>query len=696
VNRISIKQKVFLGGRLSPFNITVIYAIIGSLWIILSDRLLVAFIHDANILTQFQTYKGWFYIIATGWILYLLINRYSIVVQREIADRTKSESALQESRTRIRMMLEQMGAVLWTTDGDLRFTSFMGAGLADLNIRTDQVVGQTLLEFFHTDDPDFLEIAAHRRALKGESVTNEQIWADKTYQTHLEPLRDAVGNIIGVIGVSMNISERVNAEEALLRKLDDLAALYEASHELLNQISADTILKKTCSLAVERFDVMFCWAGLINTEDFNVHPAVCHGVAEDYLQSIHITWDNTPFGKGPTGTAIRTGQPVAVNRMNTDPAYQAWRDQALKRGFRSSAALPLLYKGKSIGVLNVYSPETEYFTAERLQVLQSLANITAITLERARLYEHTQGYAAELEKRVAARTTELNERMAEAERLNKALANLLEDLQAATRMLEHANRELKIAKENAECADRLKSAFLATMSHELRTPLNSIIGFTGIMLQGLSGPLNDEQVKQLSMVKNSGRHLLNLINDVLDISKIEAGQLEIITQPFSMRQAVESAVQVVAPLVGKKTQALFVEIAPSVDRMVSDQRRVEQILINLLNNAVKFTPESGEIRLTAKHVTDSEHLPAHTGRHPTGNFIEISVSDTGIGIKPEDQDILFRPFHQIDTGLTRQYEGTGLGLSICKRLVEMLGGEIRAKSDGQGKGSMFTFMLPLN
>jgi PAS domain S-box-containing protein len=245
--------------------------------------------------------------------------------------------------------------------------------------------------------------------------------------------------------------------------------------------------------------------------------------------------------------------------------------------------------------------------------------------------------------------------------------------------------ELAVAKDRAEAADRLKSAFLATMSHELRTPLNSIIGFSGIILQELAGPLTDEQRKQLGMVRDSARHLLALINDVLDISKIEAGQLEVHPEPFDLRQSIEKVAAIVKPLAEKKGLVLRVNIAPEIGSTVSDPRRVEQILINLANNAVKFT-ERGEVSLSAVRAPYPYHAPRKA--------LDISVADTGIGIKPEDLDKLFQPFRQIDSGLTRQHEGTGLGLAICRRLAELLGGEIRAESEF-GKGSVFTFILPV-
>jgi PAS domain S-box-containing protein len=238
--------------------------------------------------------------------------------------------------------------------------------------------------------------------------------------------------------------------------------------------------------------------------------------------------------------------------------------------------------------------------------------------------------------------------------------------------------DLAVAKERAEAADRTKSAFLATMSHELRTPLNSIIGFTGLLLQGLAGPLNPEQTKQLRMVKDSGQHLLALINDVLDISKIEAGQIEIACAPFDLHEAIQKVIQTVSPLADKKQLQLVSYVAPDVHQITSDRRRVEQILLNLLSNAVKFT-ERGEVRVDAR-VGDGQAV--------------IRVADTGIGIKPEDLGQLFQPFRQIDSGLTRQYEGTGLGLAISKRLVTKLGGTMSVESRW-GVGSTFQVALPV-
>jgi len=242
-----------------------------------------------------------------------------------------------------------------------------------------------------------------------------------------------------------------------------------------------------------------------------------------------------------------------------------------------------------------------------------------------------------------------------------------------------AEDALKVAKEQAESADRLKSAFLATMSHELRTPLNSIIGFTGILLKGLAGHLNAEQIKQLTMAKGSGQHLLALINDVLDISKIEAGELVVSSKPFEFAKSINKVISIVQPMADKKGIDLRLYLSPLISTITSDQRRIEQIYLNLINNAIKFT-EKGCVEINC-HIQDDK--------------IVTRIKDTGIGIAEEDLDKLFKPFSQVDTGLTRNHEGTGLGLSISKRLLEILGGSIAVESK-IGEGSIFTVTLPIN
>ena len=261
---------------------------------------------------------------------------------------------------------------------------------------------------------------------------------------------------------------------------------------------------------------------------------------------------------------------------------------------------------------------------------------------------------------------------------NRAENELLEYQEHLQEMVRDRTTELLIAKEEAESADRLKSSFLASMSHELRTPLNSIIGFSGILLQKIPGSLNKEQTKQLEMVKGSSMHLLSLINDVLDISKIESGRLELHPEPFDIKTLVLNCVQSLTLLAKQKHLTIDSIIDKNVGIITNDKRRVEQVLINLVNNAIKFT-DKGEITVKTE-IRD--------------NMAVISVIDTGIGIKQEDSTTLFEKFTQVDAGVAREKEGTGLGLAICKNLVKMMGGTIFVNSTW-GTGSEFSFTLPL-
>jgi PAS domain S-box-containing protein len=332
-----------------------------------------------------------------------------------------------------------------------------------------------------------------------------------------------------------------------------------------------------------------------------------------------------------------------ISRMGPLDFFEEQAREAAARRIRE-----VFEKGESHGEANFVSKNGQltpyYFTGKRIEIesMPYLIGMGIDITQRRQAEEELRKLNLELEQRIVARTEELAAAMIQAQE-----------------------------------SDRIKSAFLATMSHELRTPLNSIIGFTGVVLQGLAGPLNEEQFRQLSMTRDSAWHLLALINDILDISKIEAGELEILKRPFDIRQATESVLRIVQPLAQKKNLQLKMAIGPNVDTINNDRRRVEQVLINLINNAIKFT-ERGEVNIECQ-IRDG--------------WLETSVRDTGIGIKPEDMQRLFKPFQQIDTGLARGHDGTGLGLAICQRLVTAMGGEIIVESQW-AVGSTFKFTLP--
>jgi signal transduction histidine kinase len=240
------------------------------------------------------------------------------------------------------------------------------------------------------------------------------------------------------------------------------------------------------------------------------------------------------------------------------------------------------------------------------------------------------------------------------------------------------NDELRRLYSELETASRHKSEFLANMSHELRTPLNAIIGFSQVMRQRLFGEINEKQEEYLDDILSSGYHLLSLINDVLDLAKVEAGQVELELAPLALREALERGVMMLRERAAGNRLTLSLDLSPEVDLVIGDERRLHQIVFNLLSNAVKFTPAGGKVVVAANRV-DGE--------------VRVSVTDTGPGIQPEDRERIFLEFQQTEIGV-QQREGTGLGLALSKRLVELHGGRIWVESEN-GQGSRFVFALPL-
>jgi signal transduction histidine kinase len=291
-------------------------------------------------------------------------------------------------------------------------------------------------------------------------------------------------------------------------------------------------------------------------------------------------------------------------------------------------------------------------------VVSILRNVTDLilhdrreALEKTRLYEQLKHASDELERKV----------------------------QAATADIAEQNELLRRQAMEVEQASTLKSQFLANMSHEFRTPLNAILGYTSMLLQGVSGPVDDGVRRQLGRIESNGRHLLTIINEILDISRIEAGQMPLRITKFTVGELIAEVRAELEPIIHRTTIVVSTDVASDVRAITSDRQKVKQILLNLLGNALKFT-HKGSITLSARRVASAR-------------MIAIAVADTGIGIAPANQETIFEDFRQLDNSPTRAYGGTGLGLSICRRLSQMLGGGISVRSQ-LNHGSTFTVMLP--
>ncbi len=341
-------------------------------------------------------------------------------------------------------------------------------------------------------------------------------------------------------------------------------------------------------------------------------------------------------GEGITGWVAQHGEPALVPDVRLDPRYVAGDPDT-----RSELCVPLVAGPLVIGVLNVESPQPNTFTDDDLRLLSTLTSNLTMLVERARLFEEVETARAELQQRAQA--------------------------------LEEANVRLQEL-------DRLKSQFLANMSHELRTPLNSIIGFSEVLVDGLVGEMPPEQMDCVRDIHSSGDHLLALINDILDISKIEAGRMELEATTVDPADLLAGVQATISSLIEKKSQVLKIELEDDLPSLIADPFRLKQVLLNLLSNANKFTPTEGQITLSCRLADQATML--------------FSVADTGIGIKPEDQEIIFEEFRQADGSAAREITGTGLGLTISKRLIEIHGGHLWVESD-LGHGATFSFLLPI-
>jgi len=333
-------------------------------------------------------------------------------------------------------------------------------------------------------------------------------------------------------------------------------------------------------------------------------------------------------GTSIIGHVCHTGEPLIVNDVTQNPTH---RPHPLLPDTRGELGIPLKIGNEVTGALDVQSTQANAFTEDDVAVLQTLADQIAVALDNARSFEVAQ----------------------------KAVVEIRE-------------------------ADRLKSEFLANMSHELRTPLNSIIGISRVILKGIDGPITDLQTQDLEAIHHSGQHLLDMINNILDLSKIEAGKMELSVEEIEISDVFESVISTARGLIKEQPIRLLENLQPDLPLVLADRTRVRQIMLNLLQNATKFTDE-GSITVGAEVIEDTE---------TSGPFVKISVTDTGIGISPEDQKNLFERFSQVDSSLTRKVGGTGLGLSISKHLVEMQGGEIDLLSE-EGKGTTFWFTVPV-
>ena len=402
-----------------------------------------------------------------------------------------------------------------------------------------------------------------------------------------------------------------------------LRLLSDCNFAMARSDSETELLSDICRVVVDSGGYRMAWIGSAEQDaGKTIRPLVSWGANDGYLADIKVSWDaNSPWGRGPTGEAVRSGQPQINQNYLGNPRMVPWRKMALKHGYQSSIALPMkLADSGTFGAMMVYAREADAFAPEEVKLLLELAHNMAFGVERLR----------ERARRLAAEST-----------------------------------------------SQAKSAFLANMSHEIRTPMNAVMGMTLLALRADPPPKVRDYLQK---IQSSSRHLLGVINDILDISKLEAGKVALEQVEFDLEQMLDDVVSVISEKAASKGLKLMIELADDLPRqLVGDPLRLEQVLINLAGNAVKFTAW-GEIAIS---VSLQERRPGQAMLH-------FAVRDTGIGLSQQQRELLFQSFQQADNSITRKYGGSGLGLSISKRLVELMGGRIGLDSR-PGIGSTFWF-----
>ena len=411
----------------------------------------------------------------------------------------------------------------------------------------------------------------------------------------------------------------------LSRSVSELRALNEVGQTISSTLDLETVLTTIVSRAVELSGLD---GGIVSeyeetTEEFVQRATSQTGnLLPNILRGIRYK-----KGEGAIGQTAITRQPVQVQDITVPGAYDSRvRTNLIDSGVRAVLAVPMIHQDRLIGCLGVTRNQPGVFSAETVDLLRTFATQSALAIQNARLF-----------------------------------------------------REIEVKSRELAAASQHKSEFLANMSHELRTPLNAIIGFSEVLSERMFGELNEKQEEYSKDIHASGQHLLSLINDILDLSKIEAGRMELELSDFHLPTALDSALTLVRERAGRRSIALHLSVDERLGQIQADERKLRQVVLNLLSNAIKFTPEGGRIDVMAA---------------PKDGVVEVAVSDTGVGIAPEDQEAVFEEFRQVGTA-DKKVEGTGLGLTLCRKFVELHGGKIWVKSE-LGKGSTFTFTIPVH
>ena len=538
--------------------------------------------------------------------------------------RLRAEEALKLSEKDLRTLFSSMEDVVLVIDKDTRYVRIAPTNPSRLFLPPEELLGQRMDEILppETSGPFKESIRRTLETGKTAQIEYELPVGSETYWflASISKLDEE-----NVFWVARDITGRKKAEEELQRRNRYLSASAEIGRLVTSTLDLNTIFSRTVNLVNEKFG--FYHAAIFIVEETGFNAVLREATGEAGVEMKNNKHSLLVNSKSIVGKVALDGLAVVVNEVSLDPLH---KHNPLLPETQAEAAIPLRIGNRIIGALDVQAKTANSFTDVEIAVLQTLADQVAVAIDNARSFELSQQAVMEM-------------------------------------------REI----------DRLKSQFLANMSHELRTPLNSIIGFSRVIIKGIDGPVTELQHEDLTAIYNSGQHLLALINDILDLAKIEAGKMELAFDEVNISDVVSSVLSTMSGLVKDRPIEMKRIIEPNLPSVRADAIRIRQVLMNLISNASKFTDE-GDI------VVEVGLTPGPTGR----NEVIVSVTDTGPGISKPDQEKLFQAFSQVDDSPTRKTGGTGLGLSICQQLVTMHGGKIWVNSE-IGMGSTFSFTIPL-
>jgi PAS domain S-box-containing protein len=630
----------------------------------------------------------------------LLENR-NIELERQVHQRTASlseaEKKLQKLNQSLELTVQERTQELWqinklqraildgtdyaiiSTDLNGIIQTFNAGAEKMFGYSMGEVIGQVTPEIFHDPQEVGDKTAKHSKilgkdigvgfeALKHLAIEglldDEWIHIRKDgsrfpISLTVKDLRDQNEQIIGSVSFTKDISDRKQAEQIILQQADRETLLRGITQRIRQSLDLSIIFDTACQ---EIQQLLQCdRVGIFKFDpdsNFDDGEFVAESVVDGFSSAMEVHIHDHCFGEG-YAAAYAQGRMQVLNDVDNAGLMDCHRDVLVQFQVRANLVIPLLCGNNLWGLLCIHQcAHTRQWQEHEINLVQQIANQLAIAIQQASLYAQSQQEIAE-RKQAQQQLSETNEQLAR--------------------------------------ATRLKDEFLANMSHELRTPLNAILGLSNALKEKLLGSLTQPQLNEIGIVESSGIHLLELINDILDLSKISSGMLELKIEPASVQNLCDSSLVFIKQQAFQKEVEIYSNIPQNINKIDVEERRIKQVLINLLNNAVKFTPSGGKVSLLVAIGSGDTWQGVATIpqqiRAMNSPAIVFQVTDTGIGIAPEDLQRLFQPFVQLDSALNRQYEGTGLGLALVKKIVELHGGQVIAESQIR-LGSCFTVALP--